>query len=147
MDLVKRNCRVLVMSLIPQGGKPKDAIELVFKTMYVEPVVTTTFLREGYSVTMTMEDRDILVEDSKYNECCGDYAPGSKLMQAQSTTVRKPAPKRKPTPKKAPAPEPQEEVLELTPPPAPKSRSKKTIAKSSPYDKEAADPEEIIIED
>lgn len=154
MELVKRTQRVLVMSLIPQGGKPKDAVELVFKGCYLEPAVTQTLLREGYAIGIAMDDREVYVEEF-YEEC----APGGRTGQGlvnQKAIAKKSAPARKPAPKKAPAlkpePAPEELVLESEPSPAP------TPAKKNPYDKggkkrtvvttddKIDEPEEIIIE-
>lgn len=139
MELTKMKLRVLVLNAIPQGGKPKDAVELVFKSHYMNPNVLECLLEEGYSVNITMEDRDVYVDADMY----GDYCCEKPQLNTKAT-VKKSAPRRKTPPK--PTPEPVEEVLELTPEPvatlAKKSRTKKADPAPEPTDSE-----EIIIED
>lgn len=133
MDLVKVKSRVLVLSLIPQGGKPKDAVELVFRNTYLHPQITERLLEEGYTMTAFTDERDIMV-DARY----ADYERQTAL--GQTAPTKKPAPRRKSTPKKVVAPK-EEEVLELTPEPI------RTPAKKAKKAPAVASTDDVIIED
>lgn len=151
MELVKQNRKVIVVTLIPQGGKPKDAVELVFKD-FVDPALTTALLAEGYAVGLALEQRDVMVED---------YT----ATPARPTSTRKPAPSRKPVPKSSdvkaasstvkknvveeiPEPNPEPEEIEIVTTVAPKKKpAAKTPAKApAKRQVEPDEDDEIIIE-
>ncbi len=63
---IKEEREVCVVSLVPLGGKPKDAVELLFPYTPTQLVLESLILA-GYTVTLSMEYRsvNIRVKDGK----------------------------------------------------------------------------------
>lgn len=55
---IKEEREVCVVSLVPLGGKPKDAVELLFPYTPTQLVLESLILA-GYTVTLSMEYRSV----------------------------------------------------------------------------------------
>lgn len=80
--LVKRKRTVTVAKCIPLG-KPKEAVELIFG-YGVQPGVVMGLMEEKYTVSLSMEEREVMVEEEDL----------PKTAVAPTPPVRKPATKR-----------------------------------------------------